>query len=118
MKTCTKCSETKPLDAFAHKGPGRRRADCRDCHNRWRRETGAGVRAEVKRKYGLSWDEYQALLATPCDICGAEAVVVDHDHVTGKVRAGLCQHCNLAIGQARDNPAILRKMAEYLEHHA
>lgn len=42
---------------------------------------------------------------------------VDHDHSTGKLRAILCWRCNLMLGQASDNPEILRKGAEYLEKH-
>lgn len=33
----------------------------------------------------------------------------------GKVRGLLCWHCNLAIGHARDNINILKRLLEYLE---
>jgi hypothetical protein len=41
-------------------------------------------------------------------------LAVDHDHKTGKVRGLLCQNCNVALGHARENPDVLRRLAEYL----
>lgn len=38
-----------------------------------------------------------------------------HCHKTGVVRKLLCPQCNTALGQARDNPGTLRRMAAYLE---
>jgi hypothetical protein len=29
----------------------------------------------------------------------------------------LCHHCNCALGMARDDPALLRAMADYIESH-
>lgn len=44
-----------------------------------------------------------------CPIC------VDHDHTTGKVRGLLCHGCNHGIGSLKDDPAMLRAAADYLE---
>ena len=50
-----------------------------------------------------------------CVICGVEDVlVVDHDHVTGKVRGMLCNHCNRGLGHFRDDPMLLEFAAQYL----
>ena len=43
---------------------------------------------------------------------------VDHNHDTGIVRALACATCNSALGHSKDDPATLRKMAEYLEKYA
>lgn len=64
-----------------------------------------------------------------CFLCGkAESVprrkgeprmrdlAIDHDHATGKVRRLLCHHCNTGLGKFFDNPEILRKAADYVEH--
>lgn len=43
---------------------------------------------------------------------------IDHDHKTGLIRGLLCHACNTAIGYARDNPSILRSLANYLEEQS
>lgn len=50
-----------------------------------------------------------------CAICVVkDATHVDHDHVTGKVRALLCATCNTGLGMFSDNPDILSNAAGYL----
>lgn len=80
-------------------------------------------------KLGISLKEFLDMVdaqGNRCAICGNRPDLshpqkryrrlhVDHDHKTNTVRRLLCQHCNLMLGEARDNPAILRAGAEYLE---
>lgn len=55
-----------------------------------------------------------------CAICHRElpelehGLVVDHDHVTGKVRALLCGNCNTALGLLGDDVARIQRAAEYV----
>lgn len=42
---------------------------------------------------------------------------VDHDHKTMKFRGILETGCNASMGQAGDNPKVLRKLAAYLERN-
>jgi hypothetical protein len=85
----------------------------------------------LKRKYGVSSIEFMAMMRVQgdrCAICGEAMVVVgakgkkrayiDHDHATGQVRALLCQLCNSAIGFFSEDPARMRRAAEYVEAHA
>lgn len=72
-------------------------------------------RVKVKQLYGLTLERYEAIMAVGCGICGGEGQHLDHDHTSGKPRAALCQNCNLMLGQARDNPTVLRAAAAYLE---
>lgn len=55
-----------------------------------------------------------------CYIC-LEAFIkrasVDHCHKSGKIRRLLCNNCNVALGNVKDNPEILKKMIIYLEEH-
>lgn len=73
---------------------------------------------------GLTTEEYEILAwaqGLQCAVCGEEpdkALCVDHNHKTGKVRELLCNGCNSALGFARENPEILRKLADYLLKHA
>lgn len=51
-----------------------------------------------------------------CDICTKGGkICFDHSHSTGLFRGWLCHHCNLILGHAKDNPSILRLLADYLE---
>lgn len=53
-----------------------------------------------------------------CAICGCsphgKPLVVDHDHITGKIRGLLCHSCNVAIGHVRENVETLYSMIAYL----
>lgn len=51
-----------------------------------------------------------------CDVCrGTLRICLDHCHETGSFRGWLCDHCNLILGHAKDDPALLRNLADYLE---
>lgn len=77
------------------------------------------------RRYGLTVSEYQAMLKAQdnrCALClgdwrgwNGSGPHIDHDHVTGRVRGLLCGHCNSSLGRFGDDPALLRRAADYLE---
>lgn len=82
------------------------------------------------RKYGFESPEAMRTFAEKhgdlCDLCGkpdtthrkrtwTRGLTMDHDPLTGRFRGMLCSLCNLAIGQAKDDPALLRRMADYVE---
>jgi hypothetical protein len=78
----------------------------------------------LKKYYGLSERDYDAMVASQgglCGLCrrppGKRGLAVDHDHSTGRVRALLCDSCNVALGLMRDDPALLRAAANYIEAH-
>ena len=78
----------------------------------------------LKNRFGITVKDYDNMLEKQhgvCKICGkppgAKRLHVDHDHKTGKVRALLCYLCNVMLGNARDEPTILRLAALYLEEH-
>lgn len=84
-------------------------------------------KADLKVLYGISWSEYEAMLAgqgNACAICestdpgrGHDGFGVDHDHETAQVRGLLCHACNVGIGHLGDDPARLRAAAAYIESH-
>lgn len=78
----------------------------------------------LRTKFGLTLEDYDLMLnaqAGVCAICETDdtspwgVFCVDHCHETGRVRGLLCHRCNVAIGQARDDPILLRRAADYLE---
>lgn len=135
QKTCSTCRLVLPLDAF---NKNRSFKDglanqCRDCLTESRRKYREAhpelhQARHVKNRYGIALETYEAMVVATdgkCPVCGEvpgppwNKFDVDHDHETGRVRGLLCRGCNLALGGARDNPAILRALADYLEaHHA
>jgi len=48
-------------------------------------------------------------------LCISDKLVVDHHHVTLKVRALLCQQCNKGIGLFREKVEVLNEAIEYLK---
>lgn len=76
----------------------------------------------LNRKYGITTDERNRLLADQggtCAICKTvpKKPAVDHCHSNGKIRGVLCNSCNSVIGFAKDNPETLASAMEYLSLH-
>lgn len=118
--------------------PGTRRPATRPgprCHTHQRIRK-ARTRAHNHAKwilatYGITADEYWAIYRAQggvCYICQrakgkdeegrgrGKMLSVDHNHKTGEVRGLLCGPCNRdVLGHLRDDPAALRRGAEYLE---
>jgi hypothetical protein len=75
---------------------------------------------ERARRYGLSLQEFRALLAqqaNACAICrkSAQRLCLDHCHSTGKVRGFLCRKCNLGLGCYDDDPNLTAAATAYLK---
>jgi len=96
-------------------------------YHRHRRLEPAVKRAEraghLKRKYGITIDQYEALLEAQgggCAICGRPprsdiSLHVDHDHKTGRIRGILCFSCNNALADFGEDHAVLAKAIAYLD---
>jgi len=80
---------------------------------------------ELKRRYGISAEEYDDLYKYQnglCAICGKAEderkwLSVDHNHKSGNIRGLLCVKCNTGIGALRDDVDVLKKAILYLEEH-
>jgi len=72
-------------------------------------------------RYFPLYEERLADQGNLCAICGTDTpggkgqFHADHDHETNQPRGVLCHNCNIALGNFRDNPEILRAAVEYLE---
>jgi len=127
QKWCPDCGVVQELSAFGRNAGNKSGVNsyCKPCHNartRQSREQVGGERTyHLRRRYGITAADADAMLADQgglCAICGAApAVHVDHDHATGAVRSLLCFNCNGGLGQFRDDAAVLRAAARYVEAH-
>jgi hypothetical protein len=129
MKWCPQCDEVKPKGDFARakaKASGLH-AYCLPCHNKRSAEAkqrlyGGNREYHLRRRYGLTQEDFEALLAWQggvCAICGApDPEHVDHDHEFGNVRGILCFNCNGGLGQFKDNEQSLARAIEYLKETA
>ena len=126
-KTCSQCSETKPINHF---GINRASKDglqynCKECVKEYRRRVySPDYRANknLKRKFGITLEDYDELAKQQdyrCAICGTDTpsrarFSVDHNHKTKEVRGLLCNSCNMGIGLLQDSPKVLASAIEYL----
>ena len=77
-------------------------------------------RWNLSKRYGITVDRFAEILDSQggaCAVCRRTKgrQVVDHDHVTGKVRGILCVRCNVSIGGLGDNVEGLMRAICYLE---
>ncbi len=84
---------------------------------------------EIKRRYGITEQEYNDLLAKQgykCALCDTKhdtsvkkgRLFVDHCHKSTDVRELLCSSCNSMLGYSKDNPELMAKAIEYLKKHS
>ena len=133
QKYCTKCSTTKPITEYWKNKSSKDGLQgwCKPC---WQVVTNSklkGVDREkylrmrrsghLKRKYGVTADEYDSMLLKQGGVCAIcknkpdiKHMAVDHNHETGAVRGILCENCNRAIGLLYDNKAYLQSAIDYL----
>jgi hypothetical protein len=96
---------------------------CDNCRAEKRRDRQAYERRRSLRKYGLTQEQYDQLLASQAGRCaacgtdepGAKGWCIDHCHKSGRVRALLCSRCNVILGWVDEDPAVLRSLADWLE---
>lgn len=98
-------------------------------HTRKRRNTPAGEKhfrnQRLKLKYGITVEQYDQMLTNQNGVCaccgkppGKRRLHVDHNHQTGQIRELLCVNCNVAIGNVKEDPKLLQRLAEYLMRHS
>lgn len=130
-KTCPACGVDKNIECF-YKVKRYRKGysyciECVAAKNKALRKTNGRKWniARAEKAYGLSagwFTETEKAQEGKCAICQGppqggrgDYLVIDHDHVTGKVRSLLCGLCNIGLGVFRDNPAFIRAAANYIE---
>ena len=116
---CTTCSN---ISANKWAAENKERATARK--RRWYSENRLKQRSTAAaRKYGLALGEYERRVAAQsgaCAICGRipeDALQVDHDHTTKRLRDLLCRHCNSGLGQFNDSVDNMRNAIDYIKRH-
>jgi len=120
---CTICFEEKlNTEEFFFKKKQKKgsrkvfRAECKECHKKRMRNH------HLKNRYGMLNSDYEIKVKNQenkCAICLSEVkrLMVDHDHVTGKVRDLLCDSCNRGLGFFKEDIKILINATEYIKKH-
>lgn len=138
-RVCSKCGVRKPVDDFGIRSKGKyRRSRCKPCESEDTRlrlaqmssadrveRSEAYWRSSLIRNYGITHEEYAAILAAQgggCGICGStkaggrrSRLAVDHCHETGEVRGILCDNCNRALGLIGDDMDAVLNALSYLD---
>lgn len=75
----------------------------------------------LKRIFNLTIKDYEKMLQYQDGVCAitgklAKKLVIDHDHSNGLIRGLLDWRINKALAPFKDNPALLRAAADYLEN--
>lgn len=114
-KWCPKCECILPLNEF-YKSKGTVYGYCKSCTKKHVVKYSIDM---VTRRYGLSREEYDAIIQSANGICcicllKPSRLVLDHCHTTNKIRGAICDRCNSLLGLAKDNPSTLKRAASYL----
>ncbi len=117
FKVCARCRTNKPVSSYTVRTA---EADgleytCDTC-----------VRdSQLRKAYGITLEAYRTMFESQggcCLSCASPltevnsnrgAHPVDHDHTTGNIRGILCNGCNTALGQIKEDPARLEKLLRY-----
>ena len=79
------------------------------------------VSARLQRVYGITLDDYHAMVARQdglCPLCllrPTEKLRLDHCHDTQMLRLLMCDNCNMGLGKFGHDPDRHRRAADYIE---
>ncbi|WP_422666680.1 endonuclease VII domain-containing protein [Candidatus Macondimonas diazotrophica] len=118
-KACKECGETKPAQEFHRSRTSKDGlvSKCHGCSSAYYRKNYSGWSNDEVVEAFKAQDGKCAICETEMELDGPKSKKprADHCHETGRKRALLCNHCNLALGHMKDDPTRLRKAAEFLE---
>lgn len=121
-RRCPECGKPRTLKTF-----GKRAQRCKYCARQ--RASDQRHASHAKATYALEPGEYEALLEAQggtCAVCPRKPVrrrhAVDHDHkleaelgIRASLRGLLCKQHNNVLRDCRDDAALLRRLADYLD---
>lgn len=121
-KWCRVCDKTKNIEEFEPNQYAKnnrivRRPVCRECYSKKVR-----VKSADKRLFIQSNPKPEIGHKFTCPICKKSFfretqndVVLDHSHITGKIRGWLCNSCNTSIGKFNDDTEVLLNAIEWIK---
>lgn len=127
-KRCSHCRIVKPVSDFSRNRASKDHLEgyCRLCV----REINKTNNTYLLTNYGITWDDFYAMLAAQNNVCAIckedEKVIhlgkklrlsVDHNHKTKKVRGLLCYACNHLVGYLQRHKHNLVTALAYIEKH-
>ncbi|MFJ7419791.1 hypothetical protein ACIQXD_14415 [Streptomyces uncialis] len=136
MRTCSTCTESKPLEEFHKDGKGGRKGQCAQCRNLDRKEarkvnpaphitnrTPASERMRATAKaLGITSEEFTTARMRPCEACGQEAGpdkpntgMVNPE--TGTFAGTVCLSCAKGFAFLKKDPRIVRALLAMLDKH-
>lgn len=137
VKRCPTCQEDKPETEFhrCRQALDGRSWVCAACHSKVQKESRGrpAVREHIRRyrllrRYGITVEQFETLLAFQngrCIACSVVLVIdgkpgcrgnsanVDHDHKTNLVRGILCWNCNRRLGVLESQPDLNARLLAY-----
>ncbi len=122
-KICNRCNRLLRTELFDKNQNGKnnrsvRRPSCVDC-----RKEIDGKALSMKDKQ--EWEKIKPkYIVWQCPVCKKKTipgitskVVLDHNHITGKPRAWICDSCNTGLGRFKDDIETMKDAIEYLEKY-
>lgn len=120
-KVCNICNRLLPVNNFAKNQNGKgdrtvRRPSCNDCR---KIIDGKDLSAKDKKMWNKvkpSFEIWECPICRKRTIPGLTSkVVLDHNHITGKPRAWICDSCNTGLGRFKDDIETIENAIKYLK---
>jgi len=120
-KICNVCHKLKKTTEFAKNQNAKnnrsvRRPSCKDCRLKME---GKNVSQVEKRKW---LTEKPTNVPFECPVCKKRTiagvtskVVLEHNHLTGKVGGWICDSCNTGLGRFKDDEELLKSAIDFLK---
>jgi len=113
---CKQCTKRKYIE-FKTKYPEIYKAHVKRSNRKHARSN------HLKYTYGITKDQYNSLLQLQNELCAIcqqketihKYLLVDHDHLTNKIRGLLCSNCNVALGRFKYNTEVIMMAIKYLK---
>lgn len=122
-KICNVCHKLKKTTEFAKNQNAKnnrsvRRPSCRACRVGM---DGTSVSRADRIKWAKKKPVYEPFICPICKkrtIAGVSSkVVLEHNHLNGKVGGWICDSCNTGLGRFKDDPELLKSAIKFLKEN-